>query len=295
LSSADNFFKTLVDGMTHGVFLLRSDKTVTYWGYRSDEVIGKQQCCDVLKPVDAEGNAICDSNCPFDAAIRDGKPREADFYIHDKDGRRVPVAAMLSTVRGDDANGPRIIAVMRDHSRMAAAQQRIEELETLSLIDPLTKLGNRLYLEMNLLAKLHELRRYSWPFGVIFCDIDEFKKINDQYGHDAGDSVLVTVSKALQMQSRPFDIVGRWGGDEFCAVIVHASPEQLGAIANRYRSVVSEAQTQHGSVVVGATVSVGAALARPDDTVDTLYRRVDQLMYKSKAAGRNRVTTELDG
>ena len=105
--------------------------------------------------------------------------------------------------------------------------------------------------------------------------------------------MLVSVAQALQSQARPFDVVGRWGGDEFCAVIVQAGREQLEPIAERYRIVVEESSFQHGSDVVQGTVSVGAALAKPDDTVESLYRRVDQLMYQSKSDGRNCLTVDL--
>ena len=296
----NDFFKRLVEDMAYGVFVVGPNKTITYWnhaaekltGYSCEEVVGKMACYDVLKPLDEEGNLVCGSGCPADSTESDRQIHELEAQVQHKDGRRVAAAFCVSPVAAPRGTPPGMMGILRDNSDMVSARQRIDELETLSLIDPLTKLGNRLYLEMNLLAKLHELRRYGWPVGVLFMDVDNFKSINDEYGHDTGDKMLVTVARALQTQCRPFDVVGRWGGDEFCAIIVHATLEQLESIAERYRAVVEDARLQHGSEIIESTVSVGATLARAEDNVDSLYRRVDQLMYESKSAGKNRVTIE---
>ena len=296
-----SFFTDMVDRLTFGVFLTDANKRVVYWnnaaedltGFRRDEAMGTEICGGLLKMIDPEGQSICESKCPIDAALDDGKSHEVEARLIDNDGMYTPIALHVDPVRDGNGDVTGVSGILRDNAHMAAARQRIEELETASLIDPLTKLGNRLYLEMNLLAKLNELRRYGWPFGIIFMDVDNFKTINDRYGHDTGDRMLVSVAQALQSQARPFDVVGRWGGDEFCAVIVQAGREQLEPIAERYRIVVEESSFQHGSDVVQGTVSVGAALAKPDDTVESLYRRVDQLMYQSKSDGRNCLTVDL--
>ena len=295
-----SFFESLVHNMSCGVFLVGLDKRIEYWnnaaetltGYSKEEVIGQRSCKNFLKPIDEEGNSICEDACPGDAVLADGLSHNADVFLLCKDGRRLPVTINSSPFRDDQGSIIGTVQLIRDNSMLAAAQERIEELETLSLIDPLTKLGNRLYVEMNLLARLHELRRYGWPLGVLFMDIDGFKEINDTYGHDMGDKMLIAVSGALQSQSRPFDVLGRWGGDEFCAVVVHASYEQLGPIAERYRAVVEETSVRNESAVMQTTISIGATLAKPDDSVDALYRRADQLMYKGKNAGGNRVALD---
>ena len=298
-----NFFESLIHNVAFGIFLVGPDKKITYWnkaaerltGYTKEEVAGQQCCKNILKPVDADGKSVCENTCPVDAVLSDDMPHDADLFVLRKDGRRIPVVVTASPMQDEEGKTVGAVQIIRDNSMLAAAQERIEELETLSLIDPLTKLGNRLYLEMNLLAKLHELRRYGWPLGVLFMDMDNFKEINDTYGHDMGDKMLIAVSGALQSQSRPFDVLGRWGGDEFCAIVVHASDEQLGPIAERYRAVVEGASVQDGPAVMRTTISIGATLAHADDSVDTLYRRVDQLMYKGKNTGGNRVVFDEKG
>ena len=298
----DKSFRTLIEEMPCALFLADTQKQIIYWnpaaerltGYAPADVIRNGKTCDILRLTDGEGQPICAERCPLDVALRGHDPIEIEARMATKNGRPIPIALAVSPRRDEKGGVTGALCLLRDHAAMASAQERIEELETLSLIDPLTKLGNRLYLEMNLLARLNELRRYGWPFGVIFMDVDNFKNINDAHGHDVGDKVLVSVGKALQSQSRPFDVVGRWGGDEFCAVIVQAGREQLAPIAERYRRVVPTAGVYVPAGVIEATVSVGATLARPEDTVESLYRRADQLMYESKANGRNCVTLKLD-
>ena len=97
----------------------------------------------------------------------------------------------------------------------------------------------------------------------------------------------------LSNSVRPFDLVGRWGGEEFLAIVVNVNQEQLTHIANRARSLVAQSTLQLDDQSLGVTISIGATLAERGDDVDSLVQRADQLMYKSKASGRNRITTEI--
>jgi len=123
-------------------------------------------------------------------------------------------------------------------------------------------------------------------------DIDEFKAVNDVYGHDIGDRVLKMVAQTLLKSSRAFDVVGRWGGEEFISLAPNLKRDELHSLGNRFRILVEQSSLQVGSEVVRVTISVGATLARSDDTVDSLLSRVDRLMYQSKTAGRNHVSAD---
>jgi diguanylate cyclase (GGDEF)-like protein len=167
----------------------------------------------------------------------------------------------------------------------------MEAFEKLAYLDPLTGTANRRYAEITLHARYEEFQRYGWPFGVIFIDIDGFKCINDECGHAAGDEVLRMVAKTLMNSARSFDVVARWGGDEFIAVIANVENEQLIATANRFRTLVEQSSRALGPVQQ-VTISVGATLARSDDTEAMVLERADRFMYESKAAGKNRVTAD---
>jgi diguanylate cyclase (GGDEF)-like protein len=146
---------------------------------------------------------------------------------------------------------------------------------------------------MHLGNRLEEMHRYGWTFGVHFVDIDDFKRVNDTYGHDAGDRVLKIVARTLSGNARPFDLFGRWGGDEFVSVIENVSYKNLDLIANRFRLLVENSYFSVGDKRIRVTVSIGATVARMHDKADKILKRADQLMYESKKAGKNRLTTDL--
>ena len=119
------------------------------------------------------------------------------------------------------------VELFTDISNHRANELRVKELEQLALVDKLTQLANRRYIESQLEKNLAEFRRTQLPFAVYFFDIDHFKQINDTYGHDAGDEVLKFLSKTLIDNARAFDIYGRWGGEEFIALIRNINGENL--------------------------------------------------------------------
>lgn len=292
------FYRALLDNLYDGVYLLDSGRTITYWnrgaeritGFAASEVVGSGCRDGILRHTDGQGYSLCDGQCPVSFTLQDGRPREADVYLRHKDGHRVPVLVRVAPVR--DAAGciTGAVEVFSDNSPKLAALQRIEELRELALLDPLTGAGNRRYTEMDINARLQETRRYGWSFGLLLVDIDHFKKVNDTYGHEAGDEVLRMVARTLLNSLRPFDFLGRWGGEEFVAVIVNVGADRLRSVAERARGLVAQSVLTKGSASINVTVSIGAAVARKDDTVGAIVARADRSMYASKEAGRNRVS-----
>ncbi len=169
--------------------------------------------------------------------------------------------------------------------------RRIRELERMALLDPLTKLGNRRYGEMNLTGRIRELRRYGWSFGVLFIDIDKFKDINDSYGHDAGDKVLRLIAATIGNGLRSSDVVSRWGGEEFVAVVTNVDEEKLRHVAEKLRMLVERSTITLAGNDTHITISIGATLARKKDSAHGIIKRADSLMYAAKKAGRNKVIT----
>ena len=100
----------------------------------------------------------------------------------------------------------------------------IEDLQRKVFLDPLTEIANRRYVDTGLPVRFDEMTRYGWQFGVIMMDIDHFKDVNDRYGHDIGDEALKMIARTLLNSSRSSDIVGRWGGEEFIAIISNVRP-----------------------------------------------------------------------
>ncbi len=122
---------------------------------------------------------------------------------------------------------------------------------------------------------MQEQVRYCCLFGLLFIDIDNFKQINDSYGHNFGDQVLQMVARNLKHICRPFDVFGRWGGEEFIGFVHNIEGSELVALGERLRMVVENSQLQQEAGPVGVTVFIGATLARVGDTLSSLVKRAD--------------------
>jgi len=294
------FYKKLLDELYDGVYFVDRDRQITYWnkaaerltGYKADEVVGS--CCrdNILVHVNADGENLCKDGCPLTEAMASGKPVQAEVYLHHKDGHRLPVSVRVTPIRNPKGMVIGAVEVFSDNSAKVAIAQRAQRLEKLAMRDTLTGLASRRFGETTLRTRLDEMQRYGWPFGVLMADIDMFKIVNDTHGHDVGDRVLRMVAKTLQRNVRSFDVVCRWGGEEFLAIIANIDRDALAAMADKLRLLVERSSISVDSHTIGITISVGTAIAKPDESVNALVKRADQLMYQSKAAGRNRVTVE---
>jgi diguanylate cyclase (GGDEF)-like protein/putative nucleotidyltransferase with HDIG domain len=175
----------------------------------------------------------------------------------------------------------------RERDRVARLRKERDAYRREAVVDTLTGIPNR----RSIRATIERLLLTSWPFAVLFLDVDHFKKVNDTFGHEVGDIVLKTVAAALEANLGPEDHVGRYGGEEFVVVLAGADRELALAAGERYRSAIERLVIpQLGRPV---TSSVGIALfdpEAPDGSVDAIVARADGALYSSKREGRNRVT-----
>ncbi|MCF8025392.1 MAG: transporter substrate-binding domain-containing protein [Desulfobacteraceae bacterium] len=160
------------------------------------------------------------------------------------------------------------------------------ELERLSITDTLTGLFNRMKLEDLLVNEIKRVKRTGQPFSVIMLDVDNFKKINDSYGHQAGDVVLREIARFLQASVRQADSLGRWGGEEFLILCPNTTGKGAAILAEHLRRLLS---AQNFAAAGGVTCSFGVAEYRPEEGENQLLSRVDRAMYSAKRLGRNRV------
>ncbi len=302
MNVADDFYKKILDSLYDGVCFVDLQRRITYWnkgaeaiaGFTAEEIVGKHCWDNILRYVNNDDNELCSGRCLLAATIQDDDYREVEVYLHHKDGRRLPVVVRTIPVRDVDGNIIGAVEIFSNNSAKMAMAQRLKELEQLVLLDPLTQLANRRYLEMCLSRRFDEMQRYGWSFGVLFIDADHFKRINDIHGHDIGDEVLRMIGHIFMNNARSSDIVGRWGGEEFVSIIRNVDQETLFILAERFRLLIAEARLPIWPMTIRVTVSIGATLVQPDDSVETLLKRADRLLYQSKHAGRNRVSMHLE-
>jgi len=291
-------YRDLLECIKDGVYFTDTDRRIIYWndsaeritGYTAREIIGKRCLDDILVHVDEQGRSLCRSMCPLAATMHDGTPREAKVFLHHREGHRVPVYVRVTPLH--DSKGKLIggAEFFTDISSQETVMERLRELERIALLDPLTGLPNRHHLLPELNSRFYDRQRLKLGFGLIFVDVDKFKGINDSIGHHAGDLVLKTVANTMKASVRPFDLVGRWGGDEFVCIVRNADEQIIRTISQRLLAMINTSSVQSDGRRIGIAVSIGSTLALDEDTEESLVQRVDALMYRSKQDGGNRIT-----
>ncbi len=300
MSVTQDAYKRIVENLHDGLYFVDTDRVITYWnkaaerisGFSAEEVIGRSCKDSILTHIDSQGKSLCHGFCPLEATMSDGQPRESKVYMHHKNGHRIPVSVRVNPLIDDDGNIIGGVELFTDISSQAANELRVKELEKLALIDNLTQLANRNYIEREFESRFQEKKRFNIDFGILFIDIDHFKNFNDTYGHDVGDSVLKFTAQTFVSTSRPFDLYGRWGGEEFLGIIRNVHQKDLITTGNRIRSMIEHSYITHENKKLSVTISIGATLVKDDDTVESIVKRADTLLYKSKAAGRNCLTSD---
>jgi len=182
----------------------------------------------------------------------------------------------------------RVSAALRTKWLQDELRARNAELDRVSRIDMLTNIYNRRHLDEHLRSVISSARRHDRSVGVLLVDIDHFKDVNDEHGHLAGDAVLREVASRLQQAMRTEDALGRWGGEEFLAVLTDTPPEGVRTMAERLRQVIAAAPfTLDDGSQIRVTVSVGHT--NGSDDAEVLVHRADDALYVAKAEGRNRI------
>ena len=289
--------KEILDHLRDGVYVVDRDLKIVYWndaaqhlsGYVSDEMLGRFCWDNALVHIDSEGRKMCHIDCPLRDAIENGSTRENNYFILHKEGYRRPVAMRVAPWRKNSNHIDGAIAVFNNNLSAETMLEEIKQLRQMAMCDCLTGMVNRRYLETVLRSAMGEYRRYSWPFGVIFIDIDFFKTINDAFGHDVGDHALQVIAKTLEKNIRTTDVVGRWGGEEFLAIVRNVNHEQLIAMAEKMRILIARSTCSELINQLTLTVSMGVTLVESTDSVNGLLKRADALMYQAKRNGRDQV------
>ena len=171
-----------------------------------------------------------------------------------------------------------------------------EEATRLSITDGLTGLWNRRLFDLRISEELQRAIRFQEPFGLMLVDLDHFKNVNDRYGHQAGDAVLVELARRLSDATREVDVVTRFGGEEFALILPKTPVQGTLRLAEKVREVVSNEPFVAGNASIPVTVSVGAA-GYPDHGLSTadLLSAADAALYRAKENGRNRVEEAESG
>lgn len=166
--------------------------------------------------------------------------------------------------------------------------EKLHALATTAITDSLTGAYNRNMLNVALPSEMERARRHDVPLAIIMLDIDHFKRVNDNHGHQVGDRTLVWITERICTQLRDADLLFRWGGEEFMVVAPNADLAAAYLIADRMRREIEQSPLEPAGVI---TCSLGCSQWCPDDTTDSFIQRADRALYVAKANGRNCVET----
>jgi diguanylate cyclase (GGDEF)-like protein/PAS domain S-box-containing protein len=289
--SLAELWNRLVDNLFEGVAVINSKLEITGWnraaevlsGYSAGEMMGMS--CNGSTPfraVDGLARGRGSARVIADAFSR-RKRYEGEWSLNTKTGEPLLVRTRVVPIGGIDAGADAVAVIFDEYRTPHSIRKRLAELENAAMFDPMTGLANRRLYENNVVVRLSLNKRYGWSFGVLFFDVDGLKNVNDMCGHPTGDVALKTVAEALAGHIRPFDVVSRWGGDEFAALITNVNAHQLQGIARKLSALVNRAMMHAGDCPIRKLrVSVGGTLGRPNDTPGSLLERADAAMYRIK-------------
>jgi diguanylate cyclase len=174
----------------------------------------------------------------------------------------------------------------------ASAREELEAARQKAVTDALTGLPNREAYNQRMHLEWSRWQRYGNALTVVVTDIDHFKRINDTYGHQAGDRVLQVLSKAISQRLREVDFMARYGGEEFVILLPETEPQDGFALMDKIRSVIAETPFRFKQDPVKVTLSMGIVTLKEGDTAEKAFARADKLLYRAKEEGRNRCILE---
>lgn len=271
-------FSFIINSMGNGLYVVKDDriiltnqKMLEILKFTSEELIGR---------VDHEVFIESAEICPICESIRKETDFDGDLLFRKKDGTLLFVNVKVSHIKTNEGISETIVSF----SDITLRKKLEEQLHMEAMTDPLTQLFNRRFISSVLESLTENIKERKKGLSLIMADIDNFKHINDTYGHETGDEVLKELAKLLKGNLREGDIVGRWGGEEFLIILVNTGLEDAIKVAEKLRRKISE------SLILGKiniTVSFGVSEYRINEDIKEAIRRADEALYEAKLAGKN--------
>ncbi len=296
VASFELFHEKLLASMYDAVVFVDSSLRVLFWnrgaeritGISSAGVVHRQWQPQLIGLRDENGRKLSDSECPLLFALRAGIHLSRRLAVRGRHGRDIAVDAQLAPVMGTDGAIHGVTMLLHDVSPEISLEQRCQSLQDLATRDPLTQVANRSEFDRVHSEFVYAHLQNRLPCSLIICDIDRFKRINDTFGHQAGDQVIQNFARLLQSACRPGDLVARYGGEEF--VLLCADCDNQAAVKRAEDLRQSFAALAHPAINGrSVTASFGVTEVQPGDTPETMLRRADRALLQAKDEGRDRV------
>ncbi len=290
------FQAKLLENMYDAVVFIDAGGVVTLWnrgaerltGIPSDGMRQRRWHPELLQMTDEKRQPVSEADCPVTCAIRSGVQSLRRLTIAGRNDRPVAVDShTIPVMRGDGATLGAIL-LFHDASSETTLEQRCQSLHEKATQDPLTQVANRAEFD-----RVHEMfvaahQQQGMPCSLIIMDLDRFKRVNDTYGHQAGDQAIICLATLLKSACRPGDLVARYGGEEFVMLCADCDNATAARRAEQLRKALSQI-SQPAMDGHALTASFGVTEVQPGDTPETMLRRADRALLTAKSQGRNQV------
>lgn len=286
----------LLQNMHDGVIFVDARHRILLWNRAAERMTGiaessvqrKHWSPALLELCDENGRALSEHECPVAEALGSGVQALRRLIIRGGNNKQIAIDAHVAPVLASDSTISGVTLVMHDASTQITLEARVQVLHEKATRDPLTKVANRAEFDRLLPLFVDAHAEKGVTCSMIICDIDHFKRINDTYGHQAGDEALRLFAESLQRHSRAGDLVARYGGEEFVLLCAHCDNATATRRANEARTALASrplAPLQNKCL----TASFGVTEVQGGDTPETFLRRADRALMQAKENGRNLV------
>jgi diguanylate cyclase (GGDEF)-like protein len=288
------FRKRLLDNMHDAAVFIDAALRVTFWNHGAERLTGisnssvkqRQWSSGLLSMLNEKGEPLDSDDCPVIAAVNSGVQSLRRLTISGRTGEPKAVDTHTIAVVSDDGTNLGAILLLHDASSETSLEKRCQNLHEKATKDPMTQVANRAEFDRALEMFVNAHKQHRVPCSLIICDLDEFKQINDTYGHQAGDEVIKLLATLLKNSCRPGDFAARYGGEEFVMLCADCDNATVARRAEQIRKVLANtAQPALNGRAV--TASFGVTEIQPGDTPETMLRRADRGLLMAKAKGRN--------
>lgn len=286
-------FELLLSTLGEGVYGTDNKGLCTFVNPAALKMLGLKQASDILGKNQHQlfhhhrpnGEAYPQTACPIHLTSIDGQKRRVEEWFYRANGQGFPVDLIVTPLKKDGQVIGSVV-VFQDSSERKKTQQQLIELATK---DGLTGLDNRRSLLEAIDKEQARMKRNTHSACLLMMDLDYFKRVNDTYGHAAGDQVLIHFSDLIHRVLRESDLAGRFGGEEFVVLLAETDLSQAQVVAERLRHALESSSILYKEQRLEVTVSIGVTELLATDKVETAIARADKALYQAKEAGRNQV------
>jgi diguanylate cyclase (GGDEF)-like protein/PAS domain S-box-containing protein len=290
------FYRKLLESMQDAVVFVDCTHRIVLWNRAAERLTGlaaasvehKHWSPSLVGLRDERSQLVSDADCPVLLAIHTGVTSLRRLSVAGRNGQQIEIDAQLVPIYGKNGVAHGAALLMHDASSQVTLEQRVQSLHERATRDALTQVANRAEFDRHLQGSVESHLERRLPCSLIICDLDHFKRINDTFGHPAGDEVLVGFGALLRRHCRAGDLVARYGGEEF----VLLCPDCDNATATRRAEEIRVELAELPMMAIGGksvTSSFGVTELQSGDTPETMLRRADRALYQAKENGRNTV------